>query len=145
MSKAVLIDNKRIQQVHALLAKLGLVNDKDYKREMVQQYSGGRETSTTGLFVDEAGALISDLQAVVDNKLTPDQAKADRKRKLIIHWAHEMLWYTAGSKKVDMKRLDDWCVKSGYLHKPLMEHTCGELSKLVWQFEQVHQDFLQAV
>ncbi len=160
MSKAVLIDNKRIQRIHAILAKIGLANDKEYKRGMVQEYSDGRETSTTGLFADEADRMIEDLNTTVTRQLTPDQIKGDQKRKLILHWAHEMMWElpttppsapllkTGGESarpRVDMERVNAWCVKSGYLHKPLMEYTTAELSKLVWQFEQVHSDFLKSV
>jgi hypothetical protein len=141
------IDKKGIVRIHALLAKIGMANDKEYKLDLVKQYTGGRETSTTGLHVDEAGRLISDLQKMVG--LAPNDIKADQKRKLILHLAHEMMWElpqrNGERPRVDMVRVDNFCVDRGYLHKPLMDYTLGELSKLVWQMQQVHKDFLKAV
>ncbi len=150
MTKTILIDKSGIKRIHTILAQIGLANDKEYKRELIQTYTGGRETSTTGLFADEADALISDLQQAVKKTLTPDQIKADQKRKLILHYAHEMMWYKPIKKEgdkpeLDMGRIDGWCIEYGYLHKALMEYTTPELSKLVWQFQKVHQDFLQSV
>lgn len=154
MKKAVLIDSGRIKRIHAQLAQIGLANDKEYKRELVQTYTHGRETSTTGLFADEADLMIGDLQETIGKSLSPDKIKGNQKRKLMCHYAHEMMWYkkqsaqdeARGAKpELDTERLNNWCIVSGYLHKPWMEYTTAELSKLVWQFQQAHQDFLQSV
>lgn len=143
----ILVGKDKIKTIHALLAKIGMANDKDYKRELIQTYTNGREESTTRLSVNEAGLLISDLQALVG--MTPEQIQADRKRKRILHHAHEMLWEiddpAGGRPKVDMDRVNAWCIKSGYLHKPLNDYTLAELSKLAWQMQKVYEDFLKAV
>lgn len=125
--------NKRTPQQHkqlfALLYKLGI--DDDGRKELVYEVTQCRTTTTTELTQLECADLINSLQT----KANIQEEKKDRMRKKIIAMAHEMKWYNAG--KVDLKRIDDWCVKSGKFKKPLMKHSQGELTQLVTQFEHV--------
>ena len=142
------VNNGQIAKIHVLLAKLGL--GKEVKAQMVQQYTDGRETSTTKLSWKEAADLIKDLDGQL-SEADPkriDDLKADRKKKLILHYAHQMQWQITeeGKKpKIDMKRVNDWSVKYGMYHKPLNDHTVGELSKLVAQFEKVYKSYLNSI
>jgi len=142
------VNNGQIAKIHVLLAKLGL--GKEVKAQMVQQYTDGRETSTTKLSWKEAADLIKDLEgqlAGADKQVLND-GKADRKKKLILHYAHQMKWQITeeGKKpKIDMARVNDWCVKYGMYHKALNDHSVGELSKLVAQFEKVYKSYLNAI
>jgi len=65
-----------------------------------------------------------------------------------------MGWYTSppalssgegAKRKLDMRRVNNWCLKYGYLHKLLDEYTYEELPKLVTQFEEVYKDMLRKV
>jgi len=138
------IDKGQIKRVHALLAAIGMGGDKEYKAELVQLYSHGRVASTKDLLHIEASFLIADLQKMADKPLTPEQVKADNKRKLILSYAHKMGWEKANGK-VDIARVDAWCVKSGYLHKPFNDYSLLELSKLVWQMETVYKSYLTSI
>ena len=138
------VGNKEIIRVHGLLAQLGLVKDTEYKANLIKQYTGGRETSTKGLLINEYGELIQDLQGLVNNKRKPGDLQAARKRKLLLHYAHMMQWELA-TGKVDMQRVNDWCVKYGQYHKALNEHNTSELSHLLVQFEKAFQSFLKSV
>jgi len=149
-----LVNTERIRAIHALLAKMGRANDKEYKRELVQTYSGGRATSTTELYMNEAGQMIIDLKKLTGSasatgkpamrpKMTPAQEQADRKRKKMLAIAHSMYWTKDG--KVDVERVSGWCVTYGQYHKPLMEHTATELSHVIVQFEKAYKSFLNAV
>lgn len=109
--------------------------DKEAKADMVQAFSGGRATSSKDLYVPEAAAMIKHLKS-----MDPDELAAEKMRKKIISMAHEMGWKLAG--KADMKRIDDWCTKFGYLHKHLNSYTYQELPKLVSQFTIAYKHYL---
>jgi hypothetical protein len=149
-----LVTTERIRVIHALLAKIGRANDKDYKLELVQTYSNGRETSTTKLYMNEAGRMIIDLKKLTGStsaagkmaakpRMTEEQEQADRKRKKLISIAHSMHWTIDG--KADVDRISGWCEKHGQYHKPLMEHTVVELSHIIVQFDKVYKSFLKSI
>jgi len=50
-----------------------------------------------------------------------------------------------GRRRVDMKRVDGWCVSFSYLKKKLDNYTYEELPKLVSQFELVYTDYLNKI
>lgn len=117
---------EQLKCVNTLISKLGI--NKDDKAVMVQGFTGGRATSSKDLYGDEAAGLIKHLKS-----LDPTEAAAEKMRKKIISMAHEMNWHTQPGK-ADIKRIDDWCKKFGYLHKSLDNHTYAQLPKLVTQF-----------
>lgn len=133
-----------MKRLHAELNKLPLRGDdlKEYKAELVRQYTNGRETSTTMLYATEADKMIRDLQRIAPPN--PEALIADKKRKLIIHYARQMGWETEDGK-ADMERIDAWARNYGHGHKGLNEYTLTELSRLVWQMERVYKQFLAKV
>lgn len=139
---ATKVSKAQIKKVNVLLGKLGLSKDKEQKASIIKQYSNGRVSSTAELFVNEAGDLITELERQVGQK--PTDFEADRKRKLLIHYARQMNWVQPDGK-ADIKRIDDWCKKYGQFHKPLMQHTSAELSHILVQFEKAYKDYLKAV
>lgn len=122
------INKDQLICLNTLVSKLHI--DKEGKIEMVQGFSGGRATSSKDLFSDEAAAMIKHLKSV-----DPTEKSAEKMRKKIISMAHEMGW-TSAPGKADMKRIDQWCTKFGYLKKHLDSYNYNELPKLVTQFEQ---------
>jgi hypothetical protein len=52
--------------------------------------------------------------------------------------AHEMHWRISGTDKADMKKIDEWCKKSGQYHKQLNSHTLQELPFLITQFQEMY-------
>lgn len=134
------INKGQIITIHAILAKMGL--DKEYKQGLVQTYSDGRETSTTQLTFSEAVRLIEDLQKQVG--WTPEQVLADQKRKRIFAVAHK-LGLELPDGRVDIERVDRFCIEKGHLHKPLMDYSAAELSKLIYQFDQWYKDHLKRI
>jgi len=137
----VLVDKNEIKIIHALLSQIKMAGDKDYKRDLVQEYTNGRETSTTKLSVSEAGRLIQDLRQTVQSAT---DIKKLKKRRLIIHYAHMKGW-ESNDRKVDMERVNGWCVKYGQYHKLLNAHNLTELSHLIVQMEKAYKDFLRSV
>ncbi|MBS1783172.1 MAG: hypothetical protein JSS78_08900 [Bacteroidetes bacterium] len=125
-----------------MIAKLHLQGQKEI---IVLGASQQRTTSTKELTSEEAKGLIQYLK-----KQDAQEQRAETMRRKIISRAHEMRWHTAETKdlprnyrKVDMPRLDDWMLKSSYLHKKLNQYRYSELPALVTQFEQVYKSFLK--
>lgn len=129
--------HKEHKAIGALLKKL---NIQDQRAELIYVYTGGRSRSGSGLQSGEAADLIKYLKT-----LDPDEKMAERMRRKIIAYAHEMKWYKPGSEKVDMERLDNWCMKFSYLKKKLNQYLYRELPALITQFESVYASFLKSI
>lgn len=128
------------KQVRAIYALLGDNHLRDEKENLVKAFTGGRSKHVTDMYYREAYALIDHLKS-----LNPQHRKTDRMRNKILSMAHEMGWRIKGTVKVDMEHVNNWCTKSGYLHKHLDAYTPEELPKLVSQFEEVYKSYLKSV
>lgn len=117
----------------------------EYKRQLVHEYTNGRETSTTKLRTAEAAMMITALERMAPPPPRIDDA-ANRMRRKIISMAHEMAWVMESNpQKADMQRINNWCKKSGYLHKGLNDYTEQELPALVSQFQKVYESYLRDI
>ncbi|MDB9473479.1 MULTISPECIES: hypothetical protein [Nostocales] len=132
---------RTIQQsnrIHAMLAQLGV--DKDTKKSMLSELTGGRTSSTKDLSKDEADKFINQLKYLI-NQMGSDSA--DVMRKKIIGIAHNMGWQIICSRTnkvvADIERINNWCVKFGKFKKPLNKHQYSELVQLVSQFQNVEK------
>jgi hypothetical protein len=140
--------------IGAIAAKLGL--DKDAKGALVSSYSNGRTSSSTDLYFDEAALLIKQQQtnpAGQRDKGGVLIAAGNTMRRQVIAIFHEMgahLPVEAGAStdvrpKIDMVRVNEWCCKSGYLHKELNKYTFDELPRLVYQAKEYLKYYLSKV
>jgi hypothetical protein len=127
---------KNFKLLMALLTKTGL---QGRRHAIVWDYSNGRTESSKELTDPETNRIIHDLE-----KGFKELDRSDIMRKKIISQAHEMAWELPGHK-ADMARINDWCVKFGYLHKPLNQYKYTELPALVTQFDSVYRSFLKAI
>lgn len=124
-------NNQQKAAIHAILRKMGMEGDIEYKRNLVIEYSKGRCTSTSDLYYAEAQELINGLNKATGQ--TDDEIRANNMRRKIIGIARAAGWEKDG--KADMERIDAWCRARGQFHKGLNEHTYNELPALVTQFE----------
>lgn len=115
-------------RLHGLLGKLRI--DNDTKEAMVLTHTDGRTAHSSQMMHWECACMIKHLE-----QLAPASSEGKYRRKLI-SIAHKLNWYDANGK-VDVDRLNSWCIKYGYLHKPLNEHKEQELVKLITQFKQL--------
>jgi hypothetical protein len=122
-----------------LMSLLTKANLQGRRHAIVWDYSNGRTESSKELTDPEILRLIRDLK-----KGFKELDRADQMRKKIISQAHEMGWEHPGNK-IDMAMLNTWCVKYGYLHKPLNSYSYKELPKLVTQFDNMYNDFLEGI
>lgn len=114
--------------------------------DLAYSYSDNRTESVSQLYINEAGELIKYLEKLSS---TPQTSKIKMQRK-ILSLAHEMRWqkpYPLGRVgwRVDMGRVNNWCVQYGHATKPFNQYTEAELPKLVYQFEQAYKDYLKGV
>lgn len=127
------INKKQIAAIHTLISKLNLP-----KADIVIGASSGRTESVGGLTSAEANDLIKYLKSQ-----DPEEKKAEKVRRVIISMAHELGYRKPGTKKVDMAKLDEWCMKYGKFKKKLNQHSLSEVNELRWQFGQYHGKFIR--
>lgn len=128
------IHTQYIRRVHAALAKRGMMDD---KKDLVQRFTNGRETSSRKMTSGELRNMLDHL----NGKSTPNMA-GDKMRKAIISMAHQMGWELPGGV-ADMPRIDAWCIKYGKYHQPLNAHTIPELQDITTQFNKAYQDHIR--
>lgn len=130
----------QIKMLQTLRRQHGL--DEETYRGMLAEATGGRTGSTKELSQKEAFALIDGLvkalrQAQGDSTWQQRNKAMDKMRRKIIGYAREMGWWLPGEMRVvDMERINGWCCKYGFGHKPINRYSYDELPKLVSQFEQ---------
>jgi hypothetical protein len=129
--------NNQNTKLHALLSKLKI--DKEMKESLVNQFTNGREISSANMTKFECKLLIEYLQKYFNQ----DEAeKCDKMRRRILSLCHEMGWELENGK-VDMERVNGFCLNKGYLAKPLNNYNLKELPKLIYQFEKVYEHYLK--
>lgn len=126
----------QVRLCRGLLSKAGLSK---YKEDIVYDYSNGRTEHLTEMDYNETMALVKYLQSV-----SGDDNPADRMRRKILSMAHEMHWEHKGGR-IDMGRVNNWCVLFSGKKKPLNAFKLSELPALVTQFEIVYRDFLKGI
>ncbi|NDC40815.1 MAG: hypothetical protein EBZ77_04565 [Chitinophagia bacterium] len=138
--------NSQLKAIHATLNRMGRGKDKEFKEQLVRQYSQGRETSTAGLSMEEARQLINDLQKTIASlpKGNRDEELRARKVRYFYHLAHMMGWEKEDGS-VDLAHLNAWCVKYGTFHKPLHDLTTAQMSTVLTQLEAAYKAFLKSV
>ena len=129
------INTAQLKCLNTLVGKLKI--DKENKAVMVSGFCGGRATSSKELTSEEAIAMIKHLKS-----LDPQEKSCERMRRKIIAQAFEIGWTIAATKKIDMKRIDNFCKVYGFKKKSLNNYTYSELPTLVAQFEKVYKDYL---
>lgn len=132
---------KQKATIATMCQKLGL--DKEMKKQLVNDISYGRTTTSKELTIEEAQTLI--LHLIRTNRAN-DGGKRDKMVGKIFYYAHELGWTKTnkqGRRVADGQRVDEWMVKYSYLHKKLNRYTFEELPKLVSQVEAFYKSTLK--
>lgn len=135
--------NSQNKILHWQLGELNI--PQDVKEDLVHQFTNGRATRSSQMAPNECQALINHLNVVIKEtkKTKTTVAKndgGDKMRKKILSICHEMGWKLEGGK-IDMARVNDFCLKKGCKHKLLDDYTRAELPLLITQFERVLKDY----
>lgn len=139
-----MITTQQNKTLHALLAQTGL---SAHKANLINGITKGRTESSKQLSNFEANELLAYLRTQLHNKrqaLNSIDEKANRMRKKIISLAWQMNWVN-NSGACDIPRINNWCIKYGYLHKPFNNYIYAELPKLLTQFENLYNSYLKAI
>lgn len=123
-----MITGKQLKILHYLLNNNKLM---DYKRDLVMEFSKGRCESSKKLTEQEAQNLIDHL-----NELDP----SDKMRKKIISICYQIgMIYgdSAADKKMNQAKVYAFIKKIGYLKKDFNSYSRSELTKLIYQVEQI--------
>jgi hypothetical protein len=124
------------------LSMIRLLNEADQyarRHDYAFRHSSGRTESTKDLYDAEMLAVIKELEA---NFKIQDQC--DKMRKKIISKAHQMFWELPGGK-IDIERIDQWCVEQGPYKKLLNKHNIKELAILVSVFDKVYKHYMSKI
>lgn len=133
--KTTNITPAQIGKIKTLMSQKGLLA---YSEDLATSFTDGRTPRVSQMNNTEAWLLIKHLE-----EGGQPTAKTKMQRK-ILSLAHEQNWKMFDGK-IDMKRVNDWCIKYGYLHKKLNDYTESELPTLVTQFEKAYGDYLNKV
>lgn len=126
---------QQIKYVRYLLTKAGLIDQKD---EVVLAITEGRTSHLRDMTQDETQALIKSLGE------DENQAIKGRMVRKVLSMAHEMGWETEGGK-VNMERVNAWCLKYTSNKKTLDQLSLKELPAVVTAFEKVYLSFLKGL
>lgn len=130
-----------LAKIHILFKETGMLA---FKRDIVSSFCSSGSESSRHLTDTEALELITYLDSLKVNKPTEIVAAHNMKLKLIA-MAHELGWKMPNGK-INIKSLDDWCLKFSYLRKKMDDYTYRELPKLITQFEQgPYRSFLKRI
>lgn len=158
---------KQVRQARAIISTLPHYGEED-KNAAVLEISGGRTQHLRELSDAEMRMFILTLQraqgSLRDSRLRGNDGRSwqpqdDNRTKMqrkIIAMAHEIGWHKLpshlgegqevrlekGRLKIDMQKINNWCVKKSYLHKEFNRYTYSELPRLVAQFEEMHRYYL---
>lgn len=135
----MLIDSKLNRQFWVNVKRLNLT--KEDVKAMVLECSQGKTESLRALSVSEYSKIYNHLESFKANipQKPPVANVSDKMRKKILSICHEMKWTV--NQKLDWKHINEFLLKSGYLHKQLNDYTEQELPKLVTQFEQLLKSY----
>lgn len=128
-------------KLFAILKRIGSTKEEAALLGSVDRAPENKTESLRELNDSEFNSLMTRLERF--NQVPP----GDKMRKSMIAMARQMRWYKVRIHKddpikVDMKRIDDWCIKYGQFKKPLMGHNVAELATIVTTFKRVLTDFL---
>lgn len=106
-------------------------------RDLIYQATNGRTYRSSFMTSSEADNLLKDINSLGDTA-------ENKMRKKFLAMAHKLGWLQiwGDGAKVDMERVNNWCVHYGKFGKKLNDHTYKELCELVTQFEKVYKSYL---
>lgn len=133
------------KQLHALLTQANLMHEKP---TIVQSMTSGRTEHSSEMTNLEANEMMRYLREQIQRARNQGlEAKADKMRKKIISLAWQMNWTITinHQPKVDMARINNWCIKYGFGNKKLNQYLYSELPRLLTQFEAVFNSYLKGI
>lgn len=137
------MNTNQIKKARTMLSKAGLSDDKD---RLVMEYTNNRTVHLSEMNHQEAQAMFDGLSALMGLKTEPKNDRSPARTKMVrkvLYMAHEMNWELPNSRKVDMNRVNNWCMKHSPFHCKLDDVDTDDLPRLVAVFTKVYESFLK--
>ncbi|CAN5309619.1 hypothetical protein BH09BAC1_BH09BAC1_14330 [soil metagenome] len=160
----MLRNNEQNRRLHQLIGALRI--DAEMKGQLVYEFTNGRTSSSSEMEATECRYLISHLAEKehqmklatkepqkpkpINQNRKEDKEKANKMRRKVFAFCHQLGWYVPGLFKdgkpvLDYVRIDKFCIASGHAHKALNDYKVDELPMLVSQFETVFKTHLKSL
>lgn len=120
-----------------MINKAGIAEEN--KEQMVLSFTDQRTFSLREMDYYETQMLFKNLEELLGY---PENA-ADKMKRKILSLAHEMKWHVDGSRRINMARVDNWCI--GKFKAALDDLNYFDLMKAVTAFTNVHLTFLKGI
>src|SRR5690554_190035 len=130
------------KQYFALEREINKINGRINRVELIQNMTNQEKSSLKELTPHEYKILVNGLVQVKGNIWSEKEQRKDRQRKKIIANLRK-LGYTLDDGRSDMRRIEEWVIKYGYLHKPMNSYDENELPMLVTQVDKMLEKFIQ--
>lgn len=127
------ITNGQIGYAWSLLRNAGF-EEKEEKEEYISELTNGRTVRISDLSYNEMQQLVEALDPYLQSK--------KKMINKVLSIAHEMQWELPGGK-INMKSINEFCIKNTRFKKPLDKIKYSELPEVVTIFEKMHMDFLK--
>ena len=124
--------------VRTLLVKAGAA---EYKEDIILSHTGGRTAHISEMTYAECQDVVKTLQPMAPGY----KNEKDLMRRKILSIAHELNWELPGTGYVDMRRVNDWCLKYTGAKKPFNALSVQELNKAVTGIIIYYDDFLKGI
>ena len=108
------------------------------RSELIHQFTAGRKSGLKDLTYFEYAEFLSWISRTLEEK-------SNQMRRKIIALFHKMGYKLEGSDKINMKRVNDWCIKYGHKHVELNAYNYNELCALLTQAEKYYKTFIEAL
>ena len=139
-----MITTKQIKIIHTILP-VEIKDDTEAKAQLISQFTGSEQKRSTK---DLTSIQATELIQFLSTHNMPCMAryayfdKTNKQHRYLLSMSIQLGWSKLHRGKViaDLERLGSWIYKVGYLHIPLLEYKPEDLSRLVYQFEQVLQN-----
>lgn len=143
------ITKVQISQIHAILSKFNLMDD---KRRIISEISNGRTESTTALTFQEAQNWINAMNKAIQRPVQKKENPGQKMINSVIAMAREMGVITRQQVvkpgvglvwESNYDRFNKWMLESSCLKKRINDYTYEELNKLVSQYKAIYADWLK--
>lgn len=122
------ISNAQLKKIHVLLRQFGVMED---KKELVLQFTNGREESSRKLTMEEAKNLLSHLSQY-------DPLDRMRRKVFALAYSADIIWGDSKeNRQINIAKLNMFLREKGTVKKDLNKMNKVELIKVIGQFEQI--------
>lgn len=127
----------------AAFSRLKAIGYPDDRHELIDTCTKGRTSSLKDCTNQEIKEMLDFMNHILEDYNSETGFKETRRRRKLIAMFCQMGYLK--EDKPDMERIHSWCKSHGHLKVNLNQYSGKDLSKLIYQAEQVYKSFLNAL